>query len=118
MLDKQQTFLEAYQGLGGDQYEERVKELLLKLGLPEEQFSKTMGELSGGQKKLVGLARLLLLKPSVLLLDEPDNHLDLDGKVYLENLITNYPGTVVIISHDRYLLDQSPPILPNWKMAS
>ena len=106
MLDKQQTFLEAYQGLGGDQYEERVKELLLKLGLPEEQFSKTIGELSGGQKKLVGLARLLLLKPSVLLLDEPDNHLDLDGKVYLENLITNYPGTVVIISHDRYLLDR------------
>ena len=106
MLDKQQTFLEAYQGLGGDQYEDQVKELLLKLGLPEEQFSKTIGELSGGQKKLVGLARLLLLKPSVLLLDEPDNHLDLDGKDYLENLITDYPGTVVIISHDRYLLDR------------
>jgi ATP-binding cassette subfamily F protein 3 len=61
--------------------------------------------LSGGQKKLVGLARLLLAKPSVLLLDEPDNHLDLSGKAYLERLIGEYPGAVVIVSHDRYLLD-------------
>jgi ATP-binding cassette subfamily F protein 3 len=61
--------------------------------------------LSGGQKKLIGLARLLLARPSVLLLDEPDNHLDMPGKAYLEKLIVDYPGAVVIISHDRYLLD-------------
>lgn len=61
--------------------------------------------LSGGQKKLVGLARLLLQNPDILLLDEPDNHLDLPGKMYLEKLIREYDGTVVIISHDRYLLD-------------
>jgi ATP-binding cassette subfamily F protein 3 len=61
--------------------------------------------LSGGQKKLVGLARLLLIRPDILFLDEPDNHLDLAGKIYLEKLIREYEGTVVIISHDRYLLD-------------
>ncbi|HCK66856.1 MAG TPA: hypothetical protein DHW49_11390 [Anaerolineae bacterium] len=61
--------------------------------------------LSGGQKKLVGLARLILLNPDVLLLDEPDNHLDLPGKLFLEKLIQDYEGAVVIISHDRYLLD-------------
>jgi ATP-binding cassette, subfamily F, member 3 len=61
--------------------------------------------LSGGQKKLVGLARLLLARPDVMLLDEPDNHLDLPGKIYLEKLIREYEGTVVLVSHDRYLLD-------------
>jgi ATP-binding cassette subfamily F protein 3 len=61
--------------------------------------------LSGGQKKLIGLARLMLARPSVLLLDEPDNHLDMPGKAFLEKLINEYPGAVVIISHDRYILD-------------
>lgn len=105
-ISRQQSLLVEYQQLGGNQYEEQVQCLLNRLGLPGEQFSKCMGELSGGQRKLVGLARLLLVKPQVLLLDEPDNHLDLDGKAYLEQMILNYPGTVVIISHDRYLLDR------------
>ncbi len=105
-LEKQQSLLEEYQQLGGDQFEDQVKEYMLSLGLSEADFSKEMGELSGGQKKLVGLVRLLLVKPQVLLLDEPDNHLDMEGKAFLEKLILNYPGTVVIISHDRYLLDR------------
>jgi ATP-binding cassette subfamily F protein 3 len=105
-IARQQSLLDEYEQLGGDQYEDQVQDLLNRLGLPGEQFSKTMVELSGGQRKLVGLARLLLVKPQVLLLDEPDNHLDLDGKAYLEQLILNYPGTIVIISHDRYLLDR------------
>jgi ATP-binding cassette subfamily F protein 3 len=97
--------LEEYQALGGASYPERVRELLLGLGLDEGELHKPLSVLSGGQKKLVGLARLLLLHPDVLLLDEPDNHLDLAGKAYLERLIREYDGTVVIVSHDRYLLD-------------
>jgi ATP-binding cassette subfamily F protein 3 len=97
--------LTEYESLGGETYPEHVRDLLLGLGLPEEDFAKPIGVLSGGQKKLIGLARLMLVCPDVLLLDEPDNHLDLPGKAYLENLILDYPGAVVLISHDRYLLD-------------
>lgn len=94
-----------YESFGGGSYPERVRELLLGLGLPKEDFLKPVGVLSGGQKKLIGLARLLLVQPDILLLDEPDNHLDLPGKTYLEKLIQNYTGAVVLVSHDRYLLD-------------
>jgi len=104
-IESQQRLLEEFEALGGLNYESRVRELLRGLGLPESDFEKPVSALSGGQKKLIGLARLLLLSPSVLLLDEPDNHLDMPGKAYLEKLITDYPGAVVIISHDRYILD-------------
>lgn len=104
-LDAQHRLLEEYESLGGMNYTSRVRELLLGLGLPESDFEKPIRFLSGGQKKLIGLARLMLARPSVLLLDEPDNHLDMPGKAYLEKLIQDYPGAVVIISHDRYLLD-------------
>lgn len=104
-LELQHKLLEEYNSLGGDSYPERVRGLLLGLGLAESELTKPLSVLSGGQKKLVGLARLILVKPDVLLLDEPDNHLDLPGKLFLEKLIQDYDGTVVIISHDRYLLD-------------
>lgn len=104
-LDTQTKLLEEFESLGGLNYESRVRELLRGLGLPESDFEKPISALSGGQKKLIGLAQLLLARPSVLLLDEPDNHLDMPGKAYLEKLIIDYPGAVVIISHDRYLLD-------------
>jgi ATP-binding cassette, subfamily F, member 3 len=104
-LEMQTRLIEEFESLGGSNYESRVRELLRGLGLPESDFDKQIGALSGGQKKLIGLARLLLVRPSVLLLDEPDNHLDMPGKAFLEKLIIDYPGAVVIISHDRYLLD-------------
>ena len=104
-LERQHQLIEEYHALGGDSYPERVKGILLGLGLAQSELNKPLSVLSGGQKKLVGLARLLLLNPDILLLDEPDNHLDLPGKMYLEKLIREYDGTVVIISHDRYLLD-------------
>ena len=104
-LDVQHKLLEDYESLGGVNYASRVCEVLRGLGLPESDFEKPIRVLSGGQKKLIGLARLMLARPSVLLLDEPDNHLDMPGKAYLEKLINEYPGAVVIISHDRYILD-------------
>ena len=104
-LDAQHRALEAFDALGGDQYPDRVRQMLCGLGLPDADLDKPIGVLSGGQKKLVGLARLLISHPSVLLLDEPDNHLDLPGKAFLEQLIQEYDGAVVIVSHDRYLLD-------------
>src|SRR5439155_22003086 len=61
----------------------------------------------GGEKKLVNLARILIKAPDLVLLDEPDNHLDLDAKAWLEKYIHSYPGTVMIISHDRQLLDHA-----------
>ena len=105
VLGQQQNLVEEYRALGGDNYAGRVRELLRGLGLSDDDCARPVGLLSGGQKKLVGLARLLLSQPAVLLLDEPDNHLDLAGKAYLEQLIQDYPGAVVLISHDRYILD-------------
>jgi ATP-binding cassette subfamily F protein 3 len=108
-LDKaittQQSLLDEFHSLNGAFYTSRVRTLLVGLGLPESDFEKKISVLSGGQKKLIGLARLILLQPSVLLLDEPDNHLDIPAKGFLEQVIRNYPGAVVLISHDRYILD-------------
>ena len=105
VLESQHKLLDEYEAQGGINYDSRVRELLRGLGLPASDFEKPIRALSGGQKKLIGLARLMLARPSVLLLDEPDNHLDMPGKAYLEKLILDYPGAVVIISHDRYILD-------------
>jgi len=94
-----------FERLDGYAYESRVREALDGRGLPEAALGQRVGELSGGQKKLVGLARLLAAGADLLLLDEPDNHLDLAAKAQLETFIAGFPGTVVIVSHDRYLLD-------------
>lgn len=104
-LEQQERLLEEYEELGGANYEGRVRSVLNGLGFVAEQFETLVDNLSGGQKKLLGLAKLIVLKPGLLLLDEPDNHLDLEGKTWLEKFIRGYKGGVVIVSHDRYLLD-------------
>jgi ATP-binding cassette, subfamily F, member 3 len=104
-LEMQQRLLDRYEDLGGLNYEKRVRDTLRGLGLDEADFNNKVANLSGGQKKLVGLAKLLITQPGLLLLDEPDNHLDLNGKAFLEHTINDYHGAVVIVSHDRYLLD-------------
>jgi ATP-binding cassette subfamily F protein 3 len=104
-IDKQAQLIEQYTQLGGPGHQGRVRSILLKLGFSENEFNLKVDELSGGQKKLVGLAKLLILQPDLLLLDEPDNHLDLSGKSVLENFIRSYLGATIIVSHDRYMLD-------------
>ena len=75
----------------------------LRWALKQSQWDVLTEHLSGGQKKLIMLAKLLVQEPQLLLLDEPDNHLDLEAKDNLEKIIRGYNGCVVIISHDRYL---------------
>lgn len=98
--------LDEFERLDGPRYESRVQEALNRVGLLAEHWQTPTRHLSGGQKKLVLLAKLIVRQPQLLLLDEPDNHLDVPAKEYLEKLIRSYPGCVVIISHDRYLLDE------------
>jgi ATP-binding cassette subfamily F protein 3 len=104
-LNRQMRLLDEYERLGGPSYEGRVRSTLRSLGFGEADLDLPVEVLSGGQKKLVGLAKLLIVQPDLLLLDEPDNHLDLEGKAFLEKFINDYRGTVIIVSHDRYLLD-------------
>ena len=104
-LDQQARLLAEYTELGGPGYAGHVRSKLINLGFSENDFDLPSAALSGGQKKLLGLAKLLILQPDLLLLDEPDNHLDLEGKVFLERYILDYKGAVIIVSHDRYLLD-------------
>jgi ATP-binding cassette subfamily F protein 3 len=104
-LEQHEAALRQYDRLGGPRHESRVRELLAHLGFTADDYDLPTETLSGGQKKLVMLARLAAEMPSALLLDEPDNHLDLDAKHRLERFICDYPGAVVIVSHDRYLLD-------------
>jgi len=105
VLERQARLLDEYTHLGGPGYEGRVRSTLRGLGFADAEFDLPVDVLSGGQKKLVGLARLLVTQPDLLLLDEPDNHLDLEGKAFLERFIRGYAGAVIIVSHDRYLLD-------------
>ncbi len=91
----------------GYRYESRCAQALQATGFDTADFNLPVNALSGGQKKMVGLARLLALDCNLLLLDEPDNHLDLAGKRRLERFIQDFSGTVVIVSHDRYLLDET-----------
>ena len=104
-MRNQERLLHRFDQLDGLRYESKVKETLTALGMGKDRWSTLTEHLSGGQKKLVMLARLLVQQPQLLLLDEPDNHLDLPAKRLLEETIRDYPGCVIIISHDRYLLD-------------
>lgn len=106
VLERQEKVLAGWEALGGGRHASNVRETLIRLGIGEDQFGLITDTLSGGQKKLVALARLVVARPDVLLLDEPDNHLDLRAKTMLEELINAYPGAVIIVSHDRYLLDE------------
>ena len=90
----------------GYAYQSEVTGILKGLGFTEEEFSKKISTLSGGQKTRVALGKLLLQKPDLIILDEPTNHLDLNSIAWLETYLLNYKGAVLIVSHDRYFLDR------------
>jgi len=105
LIDEQESTLTAYHDLGGPGLQGQINALMIDIGFKNHELSLPVKSLSGGQKKLLGLARIIIGRPDILLLDEPDNHLDLDGKAMLGKLIQSFPGTVIIVSHDRYFLD-------------
>ena len=106
VLAQHEAQMTLYQNMNGHRHASRVRELLAMLGFHQENDDLPAAALSGGQKKMLGLVQLAVAAPDILLLDEPDNHLDMAGKRHLEWFILNYRSSVVIISHDRYLLDE------------
>lgn len=90
----------------GYAYQSEITGVLKGLGFMEEEFSKSISTLSGGQKTRVSLGKLLLSKPDIILLDEPTNHLDMESIAWLETYLLNYRGAVIIVAHDRYFLDR------------
>lgn len=95
-----------FQLLNGYSYKSEIEGIIKGLGFTEDDFNKSVGNLSGGQKTRVALCKLLLEKPDIIMLDEPTNHLDLNSIKWLETYLLNYNGAVLIIAHDRYFLDK------------
>ncbi len=106
LMDNYAALTHAYETGGGYAYRSELVGVLKGLGFAEEEFSKSVSTLSGGQKTRVALGKLLLLKPNLIILDEPTNHLDLQSIAWLETYLLNYKGAVMIVSHDRYFLDR------------
>ena len=99
------SLLEKFADIEGYSYESHMKGVLAGLGFSSKEFDQPIWQLSGGEKTRVALVKLLLMKPNLLLLDEPTNHLDLNSVQWLENFLKDYPGTIILVSHDRYFLD-------------
>jgi len=106
LLGRYGDLLERFGEAGGYTYEGRIRQVLAGLGFESSQWHQTVQHLSGGEKTRALLARLLLQEPDLLLLDEPTNHLDLQTTEWLEGHLENWPGTLLVVSHDRYLLDR------------
>ena len=111
--DKLESLMNTYTRLthqfeleNGYAYKSEIVGVLKGLGFEEEDYTKQIENLSGGQKTRVALGKLLISKPDILLLDEPTNHLDMESIAWLETYLLNYPGAVFIVSHDRYFLDK------------
>lgn len=100
-----QTYRERYDLIQGDSLQERARSMLDALGL-NGKSDQVVSTLSGGEKNILSLARALLMAPELLILDEPDNHLDFNGVAWLEAFLNRFRGAVLIISHNRYLLDR------------
>ena len=106
LMDEYSELSHEYEMRGGYGYQNKIIQVASGLGFNEEDLEKEISYLSGGEKSRVGLIKLLLTEPDLLLLDEPTNHLDIDSIQWLEEFLIDYEGAVIIISHDRYFLDQ------------
>lgn len=106
LIEKLGKLEDRYNHLGGYQLESQAKKVLSGLRFSENDFSRPVQEFSGGWRMRVHLARLLLQKPDYLLMDEPTNHLDIHSLEWLEEYLQTFPGTIILISHDRYFLDR------------
>ncbi|MED2254808.1 ribosomal protection-like ABC-F family protein [Brevibacillus parabrevis] len=105
LMQRYQKLQDEFEQQDGYQWETRMTQVVQGLGVSEELLATPFAQLSGGEKTKAGLAKLLCQKSDVLLLDEPTNHLDVESMEWLEQFLQSYPGTVLIISHDRYFLD-------------
>ncbi len=106
-LDEYDAALARFETLGGYEREARSVAILDGLGLDESRLDQTVESLSGGQKTRLGLSMLLLQEPGILLLDEPTNHLDIEALVWLEDFVSSFRGSVLVVSHDREFLDRT-----------
>ena len=106
LLEEYSALTHRYEDLGGFSCESRAKGIIKGLGFTDADFSREIACFRGGEKTRASLARLLVREPDLLLLDEPTNHLDLEALDWLETYLRNYRGAVLVISHDRYFLDQ------------
>jgi ATP-binding cassette subfamily F protein 3 len=107
VLARQERLLRRFDELGGAGFAGEARRLLRDAGLAESAIEAPLSALSGGQRKLAALAVCLAQRPDVLLLDEPETHLDLEGRALLERIVGEFAGAVIIVSHDRYLLDET-----------
>ncbi|MBQ6406916.1 MAG: ABC-F family ATP-binding cassette domain-containing protein [Butyrivibrio sp.] len=106
LMDRYTRMNDEFQRLSGYAWQSEVTGVAKGLGFLDEELSKKINTLSGGQKTRVALGKLLLQKPDLIILDEPTNHLDMTSIRWLENYLLNYKGAVLIVSHDRYFLDK------------
>lgn len=106
LLKKYSSMTHRFEDINGYAYKSEVTGILKGLGFTDDEFTKKVSTLSGGQKTRIALGKLLLQKPDLIMLDEPTNHLDLNSIAWLETYLSNYKGAVIIVSHDRYFLDR------------
>lgn len=106
LMDTYSALTHSFESANGYAYKSELTGVLKGLGFAEEEFTRSVSTLSGGQKTRVALGKLLLLNPDLIILDEPTNHLDMSSITWLETYLLNYKGAVIIVSHDRYFLDR------------
>lgn len=106
VITKYMNLQEKFISLGGYEYETKIQKILPVFNITEEILNRNFNTLSGGEKTIISLIRLLLQEPDVLLLDEPTNHIDIDTREMLEESLQEFTGTILFVSHDRYFINK------------